>query len=123
MADVVPDGFVRALDGFEAALAGVAPGRWDAPSPCEGWCAADVAGHVIGDLRAIEAYATGRDEEDAAADPLSAAGDDPVAAWRAARADMMAVLGPETEETSNPGVAYDTAHVRGPFRSWKGPCC
>lgn len=94
MGDVVPDGFVRALDGFEAALAGVAPGRWDAPSPCEGWCAADVAGHVIGDLQAIEAYATGRDEEDAAADLLSAAGDDPVAAWRAARADMMAALGP-----------------------------
>ena len=93
MADVVPDGFVRALDGFEAVLAGVAPGRWDAPSPCAGWCAADVAGHVIGDLRAIEAYATGRDEEDAAAaDPRPAAGDDPVAAWHAARADLMAVL-------------------------------
>jgi uncharacterized protein (TIGR03086 family) len=92
--DVVLGGFVRALDGFEAVLAGVAPGRWDAPSPCQGWCAADVAGHVIGDLRAVEAYATGRQEADGAADPRSAAGDDPVAAWRAARADMMAVLGP-----------------------------
>jgi uncharacterized protein (TIGR03086 family) len=91
---VVPDGFVRALDGFEAVLAGVAPGRWDAPSPCAGWCAADVAGHVIGDLRAIEAYATGRDENGAAPDPRSAAGEDPLAAWRAARADMMAVLDP-----------------------------
>jgi uncharacterized protein (TIGR03086 family) len=94
MADVVPDGFVRALDGFEAVLAGVAPDRWDEPSPCAGWSAADVAGHVIGDLRAIEAYATGRDEEDAAADPRAAARDDPVAVWRAARADMMAALGP-----------------------------
>jgi uncharacterized protein (TIGR03086 family) len=92
--DVVLGGFVRALDGFEAVLAGVAPGRWDAPSPCQGWCAADVAGHVIGDLRAVEAYATGRQEADGAADPRSAAGNDPVAAWRAARADMMAVLGP-----------------------------
>jgi uncharacterized protein (TIGR03086 family) len=90
--DVVLGGFVRALDGFEAVLAGVAPGRWDAPSPCQGWCAADVAGHVIGDLRAVEAYATGRQEADGAADPRSAAGDDPVAAWRAARADMMGVL-------------------------------
>src|SRR5215472_9301827 len=43
LADVVLDGFVRALDGFEAVLAGVAPGRWEAPSPCEGWSAADVA--------------------------------------------------------------------------------
>ena len=92
--DVVLAGFIRALDGFEAALAGVAPGRWDAPSPCEDWCAADVAGHVIGDLRAVEAYATARDEADDDADPRTAAGDDPVAAWRVARAEMMAVLDP-----------------------------
>jgi uncharacterized protein (TIGR03086 family) len=100
LADVVLDGFVRALDGFEVVLAGVAPGRWDAPSPCAGWCAADVAGHVIGDLRAVEEYATWRDEagseeaDSAAADPRSAAGDDPLAAWRTARAHMMAVLDP-----------------------------
>jgi uncharacterized protein (TIGR03086 family) len=98
LGDVVPDGFVRALDGFEAVLAEVAPGRWDAPSPCPGCCAADVAGHVIGQLRTVEVYATGgwtaiaRLEQDSAADLRSAAGDDPVAAWRAARADMMAVL-------------------------------
>jgi uncharacterized protein (TIGR03086 family) len=96
---VALDGFVRALDGFEVVLAGVAPGRWDGPSPCAGWRAVDVAGHVIGDLRAVEAYATGRDDEDRAGedsfiDPRSAAGEDPVAAWRAARADMMAVLDP-----------------------------
>jgi uncharacterized protein (TIGR03083 family) len=64
---VVPDGFVRALDGFEAMVAGVPPGCWDAPSPCEGWCAADVAGHVIGALRATEAFATGRPEAGSAA--------------------------------------------------------
>jgi uncharacterized protein (TIGR03086 family) len=91
---VVLDGFVRALDGFEAVLAGVAPDRWDAPSPCEGWSAADVAGHVIGDLRAVEEFATWRDESDSPADPGPAAGDDPLAAWRAARAGMMAVLEP-----------------------------
>ena len=37
LAGVVLDGFVRALDGFEAVLAGVAPGYWSAPSPCAGW--------------------------------------------------------------------------------------
>jgi uncharacterized protein (TIGR03086 family) len=96
---VVLGGFVRALDDFEAVLDGVTPDRWDAPSPCAGWCAADVAGHVIGDLRAIEEYATWRDDPDrdearSAADPRAAAGDDPLAAWHAARADMMAVLDP-----------------------------
>jgi uncharacterized protein (TIGR03086 family) len=93
---MVPDGFVWALDGFEAVLARVAPGRWSAPSPCAGWSAADVAGHVIGDLRAVEAYATTRDdgEDRDAEDPRAAAGDDPLAAWRVARADMMAALDP-----------------------------
>jgi Mycothiol maleylpyruvate isomerase N-terminal domain len=57
LADMVLDGFVRALDGFEAVLAGVAPDRWDSPSPCAGWYAVDVAGHVISDLRAVEHFA------------------------------------------------------------------
>jgi len=95
---VVLDGFVRALDGFEAVLAVVAPDRWEAPSPCAGWCAADLAGHVIGDLQAVEEYATWRDDPGRAepdrAHPRSAAGDDPLAAWRAARARLMAVLDP-----------------------------
>jgi uncharacterized protein (TIGR03086 family) len=91
---VVLDGFVRALDGFEAIIAGVPPDRWDAPSPCEGWSAADVAGHVIGRLRAVEAFATGSQEAPDPAAPGSAAGDDPLAALRSAREDMMAVLEP-----------------------------
>jgi len=90
------DGFALALDGFEAVIAAVPAGAWDAPSPCASWTAADVAGHVIGDLRAVEALATGRDNEEGVnlAQPRSAAGHDPLSAWRAARADMMSVLGP-----------------------------
>jgi uncharacterized protein (TIGR03086 family) len=92
LAGVIPDAFVRALDGFESVLAGVAPGRWSAPSPCAGWSAADVAGHVIGNLRTTEAFATGHDDGDRDAHPVSAVGDDPLATWRATRADLMAVL-------------------------------
>ena len=55
---------------------------------------ADVTGHVIGDLQAVQAYATGRMEAESDTDPGSAAGHDPVAAWRTARADIMAVLDP-----------------------------
>jgi uncharacterized protein (TIGR03086 family) len=47
---------------------------------------------VIGDLRETEAMARGRYTDSEADDPGSAAGDDPLAAWRAARADMMAAL-------------------------------
>jgi hypothetical protein len=108
LADVVLDGFVRALDGYEAVLAGVAPGYWSAPSPCAGWSAADVAGHVIGDLRATEAMARGRYEETEASDPGSAAGDDPLAAWGVARATgQVAVL--------DPGLVHDAL---GPARQF-----
>jgi uncharacterized protein (TIGR03086 family) len=102
LADVVLDGFTRALDGFEAVLAGVAPGRWSAPSPCAGWSAADVAGHVIGDLRETEALARGRYTGIRADDPGSA-GDDPLAAWRVARAGMMAALDPAALAMLVPG--------------------
>jgi uncharacterized protein (TIGR03086 family) len=92
---VIPDGFIRSLDRFEAVLTAVPSDSWDAPSPCEGWCAADVVGHVIGALRALEARANGLPVPAAAADPRAAGGDDPLVAWRAARANMMAALGPE----------------------------
>lgn len=57
---MIPEGFVRALDGFEAVLEATPPGRWLSPSPCEGWCAVDVAGHVIAGLLVIEMRAAGR---------------------------------------------------------------
>ncbi len=94
---------MRALDGFEAVLAGVAPGQWSAPSPCAGWSAVDVAGHVIGNLRETEALARGRYTETRAGDPGSAAGDDPLAAWRVARAGMMATLDPAALARLVPG--------------------
>ncbi len=100
---MVLDGFVRALDGYEAVLAAVAPGRWSAPSPCAGWSAADVAGHVVGDLRATEVMARGRYTESEADDPGSAAGDDPLAAFRMARTDMMAALDSATLARLAPG--------------------
>ncbi len=89
---MVPEGFARALDGFEAVVAGVPPGRWDLPTPCEGWCAADIAGHVIIALRTIQSNAIGSTVAVGAADLRSAAGPDPLETWRGARADMMAAL-------------------------------
>jgi len=47
---------------------------------------------VIGNLRATEAFATGRDDGDRDAHPVSAVGANPLATWRAARADLTAVL-------------------------------
>jgi uncharacterized protein (TIGR03086 family) len=101
---MVLDGFTRALDGFEAVLAGVAPSRWSSPSPCAGWSAADVAGHVIAGLRSTEALAQGRyQESDEAEHPGSDIGDDPLAAWRVARAEMMAALDSSARARLVPG--------------------
>jgi hypothetical protein len=43
------EGLVLALDGFDAVVEAGPADRRDAPSPCDGWSAADVAGHVIAD--------------------------------------------------------------------------
>ena len=46
MSDPIAD-YERAADGFAAELARC-EGNLDAPSPCEGWKAQDVVGHVLG---------------------------------------------------------------------------
>ncbi|TDC42015.1 maleylpyruvate isomerase family mycothiol-dependent enzyme, partial [Actinomadura sp. KC345] len=95
---MVPERFVRALDGFEAVLAAVPPDGWLSPSPCEGWCAVDVAGHVTAGLLVIELRAAGRPLPRDDPDWREVAGADPVASWRAARARMMGELVPEALE-------------------------
>ncbi|MFI0408924.1 TIGR03086 family metal-binding protein [Actinomadura sp. 3N508] len=95
MAVVIPERFVRALDGFEAVLVAVPPGRWLSPSPCEGWCAVDVAGHVTAGLLVVELRAAGAPLPQDDPDWREVAGADPVASWRAVRARMTAGLGPE----------------------------
>ena len=101
---MVLERFPRALDGFEAVLAGVVPSRWNAPSPCARWSAADVAGHMIGALRETEKLARGRYEATEQVEhPGSAIGGDPLTAWRLARADMMAALDPSGLARPVPG--------------------
>ncbi|MQY05764.1 TIGR03086 family metal-binding protein [Actinomadura macrotermitis] len=92
---MVPEGFIRALDGFEAVLVAVPPDRWLSPSPCEGWCAVDVAGHVIAGLLVVEHRAAGRPLPEADPDWRETAGEDPAATWRAVRANMTAALTPD----------------------------
>lgn len=92
--DVVPEGFVRALDAFEAVLAAVPVDRWLSPSPCEGWAAVDVAGHVIAGLLVVELRAAGRPLPQDDPDWREVAGADPLASWREVRARMTAELTP-----------------------------
>jgi uncharacterized protein (TIGR03086 family) len=90
----------RAQNDFDAVLAAVRPNQWDAPSACTGWTVRDVAGHVIWGQRQMQAWATGTDYADGrgapgAPHPGELAGRDPVAVWRAARAESAAALTPE----------------------------
>jgi uncharacterized protein (TIGR03086 family) len=76
----------RRADRFEALVTGADPARWDDPSPCAGWRARDVVGHIV-DMHAVMLRPLGRELS-----PAPTVGDDPVAAFRAARADVEAIL-------------------------------
>jgi uncharacterized protein (TIGR03086 family) len=43
----VADNWSRIAAGFTQRVDAVAPDQWDAPSPCEGWVARDVVGHLV----------------------------------------------------------------------------
>ncbi len=63
-------------DRFASVLDTALPSAWDAPSPCEGWTARDVVGHVIESQRDFFA----RHDIDLGGMPDL---DDPAAAWHA----------------------------------------
>jgi uncharacterized protein (TIGR03086 family) len=88
-------GYHRALDLFEGMVGGVPRDRWSAPSPCAGWSARDVTGHVIGGQYAILAMATGEEAPDAGEEPGRFASGDALLAWRTARKECDAALTPE----------------------------
>jgi uncharacterized protein (TIGR03086 family) len=80
------DRYRRRADAFETLIASTPASRWSWPSPCDDWDARGVVEHVVVMhgvmLRPL-------DREPRAAPSV---GDDPLAAFRAARADVEAVL-------------------------------
>jgi uncharacterized protein (TIGR03086 family) len=76
----------RAADAFAERVEAVAPDRWDAPTPCEGWRARDVVGHLVGWVPHVLA---GGGVEFAV---IPSADDDPVAAWAVLDAGIDAAL-------------------------------
>ncbi|HEX5919101.1 MAG TPA: TIGR03086 family metal-binding protein [Nocardioides sp.] len=80
--------FQQRADRFTEVLEAVgrSGGDWDAPSPCDGWSARDVVGHVLETQRDF----LDRQGLDAGPEPDLT---DPTAAWRAQRAHVTSVLG------------------------------
>ncbi|MCD0449002.1 TIGR03086 family metal-binding protein [Actinocorallia sp. API 0066] len=89
-----PCGLPRAQDLFEGVVLRVPSGSWDSPSPCEGWTARDVLGHVIAFHHEIVALALGAPPPGPTAFPGSYVGPDPATSWREARAACTAALTP-----------------------------
>lgn len=87
----------RAQDEFDAVLTAVPARGWDEPSACAAWTVRDVAGHVIWGQRQLRHWALGTEYVGPAGGPGAPhpgvlAGADPVATWRAVRAETTDVL-------------------------------
>jgi uncharacterized protein (TIGR03086 family) len=84
--------YLESLDLFGSIVDGVDADRWDDPSPCAGWSAAAVVGHVINGSRMILARAVKEPPVPPATDPAALAGTDPRAAWHLRRAEIDATV-------------------------------
>jgi uncharacterized protein (TIGR03086 family) len=90
------DTYRRRAEAFEALVEGTRPERWSNPSPCAGWLARDVVGHLVD-------YSAKVVREKAGV-PAPAFSDfsDPAAAFRATRSVVERVL---EDEATPPKVA------------------
>jgi uncharacterized protein (TIGR03086 family) len=82
----IADRYRRRADAFEVKVVSVRPDQWSDPSPCEKWTARDVVRHII-DMHGVILRPFGR-----SLSPAPSVDDDPVGAFRAARADVEAIL-------------------------------
>ena len=71
---------------FERYVAAVSPDQWSNPSPCDKWTARDIVQHII-DMHGVMLRPLDR-----ALSPAPSVHDDPLAAFKAARADIETIL-------------------------------
>ncbi|WP_405574428.1 TIGR03086 family metal-binding protein [Streptomyces sp. NBC_01167] len=82
----IADRYRRHADDFESKVAAVRPEQWDNPSPCARWSARDVVGHIVV-MHGVMLRPLDRRPSRA-----PSVEKDPLAAFRAARADVETVL-------------------------------
>lgn len=89
----VTERYRAAVSGFSAIVDAMPSDKWTAPSPCEGWTARHVVGHVMGSMGRITGDAVGGAGD--WPDPAQLAGDDPAAAYTDKRDAALSALTPE----------------------------
>ncbi|NDL56838.1 TIGR03086 family metal-binding protein [Phytoactinopolyspora mesophila] len=95
----IADRHRRLAAAFTERVEAIPEQRWENPSPCPGWTARDVVGHVI---EAGQSYFTLIGQEPPSGPPVDR---DPVAAWVAVRDGVQAALeDPDTATTEYDGV-------------------
>ena len=77
-ASEIADRYRRRADAFEAKVAAARAEQWDDRSPCEGWTARDVVGHIV-DMHGAMLRPLDRDLT-----PAPSVADDPLVAYRSA---------------------------------------
>lgn len=82
----ISDRYRRHADDFQRKIESVRPEQWSNQSPCEAWTARDVVDHIV----SMHGYMLRPVNRELSAAPTVA--DDPLAAFKAARADVEAVL-------------------------------
>ena len=82
----IADRYSRHADAFERKVTAVRPDQWSNQSPCEAWSARDVVSHIVS-MHGYMLQLVGR-----GLDGAPSVLDDPLAAFKAARAEVEAVL-------------------------------
>jgi uncharacterized protein (TIGR03086 family) len=82
----VADRYRRHADAFERIVAAARPDQWSSQSPCKDWNARDVVGHIV-DMHGYMLRPLDR-----RLGPAPSVQDDPLGAFRSARADVEALL-------------------------------
>ena len=84
---------LKALYGFDCVVRSMPSTAWSNPSPCEGWSARDVVGHVIAVQGYVESLARGAEPTlNPYGSPGGLAGEAPMNAWSSARESVLDAL-------------------------------
>ncbi len=103
-----PQRYRRLADAFADTVAAVPAARWDDASPCEGWSARDVVGHVVQSQSLFLGF-IGRSP-----DPGPDVADDPLGAVRSATGAVQAALDdPATAEATYQGFGGEMTFAAG----------